>query len=249
MAFEYRDSNIAIRNAIRNDLVEANRRAWERIASPGSWWSGAERVALAAEVRAAARCALCAERKAALSPFAVEGEHGRVAALPAAAIDLVHRLTTDPGRLSRQWYDDTIAAGLTPDRYVEIVGLVTTVVSIDCFHRGIGAALEPLPEAQGGAPSNYRPAGVSDLGAYVPMIPGQKAKGPEAGLYGGLPTSNVMAAMSLVPDCVRELKSLSDAYYLPETQLTNPTATRGKLTRPQIELVAGRVSALNECFY
>jgi hypothetical protein len=52
-----------------------------------------------------------------------------------------------------------------------------------------------------------------------------------------------------VPDCVRELKSLSSAYYLPDTQVANPTATRGSLTRTQIELVAGRVSALNECFY
>ena len=245
MAFEYRDSNLAI----RNDLIEANRRAWERIAAPGSWWSGAERVALAAEVRAASRCALCAERKAALSPFAVQGEHDCVAALPAAAVDLVHRLTTDPGRLSRQWYDDTIAAGLTPERYVEIVGLVTTVVSIDSFHRGIGAALEPLPEPRGGAPNNYRPGGVSDLGAYVPMIPARKAKGPEVDLYDGMPHANVIAAMSLVPDCVRELRSLSSAYYLPDSQVADPAATRGELSRPQIELVAGRVSALNECFY
>ena len=125
MAFEYRDSNIAI----RNDLIEANRRAWERIASPGSWWSGTERVALAAEVRAAARCALCAERKAALSPFAVQGEHDCEAALPAAAVDLVHRLTTDPGRLSRQWYDDTIAAGLTPDKVAELLPAARHVVA------------------------------------------------------------------------------------------------------------------------
>ena len=32
---------------MRDDLAEAHRLAWEHIASPGSWWSGAERVELA----------------------------------------------------------------------------------------------------------------------------------------------------------------------------------------------------------
>ena len=72
------------------------------------------------------------------------------------------------------------------------MGLVTTVVSIDSFHRGIGAALEPLPEPRGGAPNNYRPGGLSDLGAYVPMIPARKAKGPEVDLYDGMPPANVI---------------------------------------------------------
>ena len=32
---------------VRDDLAEAHRLAWEHIAAPGSWWSGAERVELA----------------------------------------------------------------------------------------------------------------------------------------------------------------------------------------------------------
>ena len=57
-----------------------------------------------------------------------------------------------------------------------------------------------------------------------------------------------MRAMSLVPDAVRDLKSLSAVHYLTPEEVANPAARRA-LSRPQIELLAGRVSALNECFY
>ena len=32
---------------VRDDLAEAHRLAWEHVASPGSWWTGAARVELA----------------------------------------------------------------------------------------------------------------------------------------------------------------------------------------------------------
>jgi hypothetical protein len=61
---------------------------------------------------------------------------------------------------------------------------------------------------------------------------------------------NVVRAMSLVPDAVRQLRELSAAQYLPLQQVTDVRAEPGRaLSRAQIELVAGRVSALNECFY
>ena len=58
---------------VRDDIPAAHRKTWERIASPGCWWTGAERVAIAAEVRAARDCALCDERKKALSPYGYSG--------------------------------------------------------------------------------------------------------------------------------------------------------------------------------
>jgi hypothetical protein len=48
---------------------------------------------------------------------------------------------------------------------------------------------------------------------------------------------------------VRTLNDLSAAHYLEMHQVPDPTASRGALSRPQMELVAGRVSALNGCFY
>ena len=54
--------------ALRDDLAAAHARAWERIGNPGTWWDGAQRVAIAAETRHVPYCALCRRRKEALSP-------------------------------------------------------------------------------------------------------------------------------------------------------------------------------------
>ena len=56
--------------------------------------------------------------------------------------------------------------------------------------------------------------------------------------------------MSLVPDAVRTLKDLSAVH-----NTANENARKagvncgGALTRSQKELLAGRVSALNQCYY
>src|SRR5688500_12860794 len=98
---------------VRDDLAEAHERFWRRLAAPGAWWSGAERVAIAAETRAARGCRLCGERKQALSPSAVSGTHDRATELSSAAVEAIHRVTTDPGRLSRAWLDRTLAEGVS----------------------------------------------------------------------------------------------------------------------------------------
>jgi hypothetical protein len=234
---------------VRSDLPEAHRLAWEWVARPGNWWSGEERVAIAAEVRKAWTCALCRERKAAPSPDPVDGEHDTVGKLPDPAIDAIHRIVTDPGRLTRAWFEQTQAAGLSDAHYVELVGVVVVVVSIDRFCRGLGVPLHPLPDSVPGEPSRYRPAAARPEGAWVPTIPSGAARGAEADLYAGLPrAANVIRALSLVPDGVRQLRQLSAAHYLSPEEMMD--LGRGRtLDRRQMELVAGRVSALRECFY
>ena len=61
---------------------------------------------------------------------------------------------------------------------------------------------------------------------------------------------NVIRAMSLVPEAVRMLHTVSAVQYLPTPEVMDMAAS-GSLTlqRPQIELVAARTSALNDCFY
>jgi hypothetical protein len=234
---------------VRDDFAAAHTRFWKRLASPGAWWSGAERVAIAAEVRQARYCRLCQARKEALTPAAVEGQHDQLRALPEAAVEAIHRVVTDPGRLSQKWFNATLAAGLSAEQYVEIIGTLAAMVSIDSFCRGIGVPLHPLPELQPGAPSHYRPPGAIQEDAWVPMIPADRATGAEADLYGSRAVGNVIRAMSLVPDEVRTLHDLSAAHYLPMGQVRDPSASRGALNRMQMELIAGRVSALRQCFY
>jgi hypothetical protein len=58
----------------------------------------------------------------------------------------------------------------------------------------------------------------------------------------------VLRALSLVPSEVLAWSKVSDAQYLSAPEMREFGKIR-ELDRSQIELVAGRVSALNECFY
>ena len=108
---------------VRRDLAEAHRRAWAHVAAPGTWLSGAERIAVTEETRRARDCRLCRERKGALSPFAIEGEHDCGGLLPAAIVDEVHRVTTDAARLTESWYRSLLDQGLSSEAYVEALGV------------------------------------------------------------------------------------------------------------------------------
>jgi hypothetical protein len=220
---------------VRSDLSDAHSRAWRRLAAPGTWWTGAQRVAIAAEARAAAACALCHERKASLSPGAVAGQHAGPSDLSEAAVEAIHRISTDPGRLSKRWFDALAGQGLGDAAYVELVGVVATVVSIDAFCRAIGVPPHPLPAPQPGEPSRVRPGDVSDHGAWVAMRSGT--------------VPNVLRALSLVPAEIENLRELGAVHYVPIDELISLGRGGRALDRGQIELLAGRVSALRECFY
>ena len=154
---------------VRTDIAEAHSLFWQKLAEPGTWWTGAERVAIAAEVRQARHCQLCRERKAALSPAAVQGAHDTGGMLPETVVEMIHRITTDPGRLSKPWYDDLLARGLSDTHYVEALGVIGRTVSVDSFCRALGLPVHPLPAPVAGEPSRRRPAEAQLDGAWVPI--------------------------------------------------------------------------------
>jgi len=236
--------------AIRDDLAKAHARAWERIGRPGTWWDGAARVAIAAETRHASSCRLCRRRKEALSPTAIEGTHDSLGALPEIVVEVVHRVRTDPGRLSERWFRSVLAAGLSEEQYVETVSVVAHVVAIDTMARGLGFDLLPLPEPEHRRPSQYRPAGVKPGGAWVPWLePGDLGEA-ESGLYpSGRPAANIMKAMSLVPDEVRGFFDLVSHQYIPPLAMRDFSREYRAISHSQIELRSARVSALNQCLY
>ena len=113
-----------------------------------------------------------------------------------------------------------------------------------------GCPIEPLPAPEAGDPSGYRPAGVSDSGAWVPTVQWEDVGEREADLYPGRRPGHVISAMSLVPDAVRMLLRLGAVHYLPLESVRTPNDNAGRaMSRCQIELLAGRVSALSGCFY
>ena len=241
---------------VRADLAAAHARYWRRLGRPGANWSGAERIAIAREARHASGCAFCRRLRAALSPHTESGAHdadpGSSDLLTTTAVDAVHRIVNDASRLTARWYEWTLAGGLTDGRYVELVGTVVSVLSIDSFCRAIGAPFHPLPEPEPGPASGYRPpTAAHDGGSWVPMVPFDNAGTAEADLWPANRTGNVIRALSLAPDEVRTLHDLGGAHYIDHGLVRDPSASRegGALSRAQIELVAGRVSMLNDCFY
>ena len=233
---------------IREDFAESHQRFWNRLAQPGAWWNSQQRLDIARECRAATACELCAQRKAALSPQSVAGAHDQATNLPGSAVEAIHRIRTDPGRLTRSWFDSVIGESLSVEQYIEIVGTLVALTSIDSFCRGVGLDLNELPGAQPGEPSGYRPDAAAAEESWVPMIPADANEGAEADLWPIGRTGNVIRAMSLVPDEVRTLGELGAVHYLPNVEVGNPEAHPKHLDRAQTELIAARVSALNQCF-
>jgi hypothetical protein len=235
--------------AIRTDLRECHRFLLQHVTSPGTWWNGEERRAIAEESRKATACTWCRDRKSALSPTAVRGRHDSTNQLPDAVVDVIHRIRTDPARLSREWFDSVVPAVLPDTKYVELVGVVTMMAGMDYFARAFGVPPFVLPAAVEGEPSRQRPATAKPGTAWVPMIAPEDADGNEADMYPQAAyIPNIVRALSLVPDQVRALVVSSNAHYVAMEKVPDPSERRS-IDRMQMELVAARVSALNECFY
>lgn len=243
--------------AVRDDIGQAHTVAWCRIARAGAWLDGATRVAIAAEARHASQCRLCARRKAALSPYGISGQHDSLGGLPERVVEQIHCIIRDPGRLTRQWFDGIIASGTSDCEYVEIVGVIATVVSIDTFCRAIGLPLHPLPEPVVGEPHRRRPRSARQRGeAWLPLIHPKDLEGDLdteeekvlAAYWAGI-VSNIRRALSLVPEEAFAWFQLVETQYLQGKWMWDFANEYRAISHAQIELIAGRVSVLNQCFY
>ncbi|QQS12891.1 MAG: hypothetical protein IPK81_00980 [Rhodospirillales bacterium] len=239
----------AARVDIRHDLLNAQVRAWMRLGETGVWWSGADRVAIAAETRAAAACGLCATRKAALSPAAIAGAHETAGGLPDAAVEAVHRIATDSGRLSEGWYRAVRAAGLEEGAYVELVSVVAITTAVDTFRRALGLSPLPLPAPEDGAPSGRRPAGARDGLAWVATVAPEDRGADDPDLYRNRIGGNVHRALSLVPEAMIDFWDMFETMYLDNPAMRDFGREFRAITHPQIEMLAARVAALNRCVY
>jgi hypothetical protein len=59
----------------------------------------------------------------------------------------------------------------------------------------------------------------------------------------------VVQALSALPDEDANLWQLAAAQYMSDEEMADPAWTRGTLSRPQMELIAGRLSLRRECFF
>lgn len=134
--------------------AEAMHEVLGHIASPGSFFTGAERVSIAAHARVA---------RGIPSP-------DPVAALPEIAATAAARVAANAMSTRQSDVQAWIQSGLDVLAYVELVSVVSHISSIDSYHFALGQEVVPLPTPVEGSPvPNVDPeAKVSN--AWVPTV-------------------------------------------------------------------------------
>lgn len=233
----------------RRALIDAIDEAWERLRQPGTWWTGAERLAIAAEVRASQGCSLCRDRKAALSPYQVNGAHDAAHNLPEAAVEAIHRLATDAGRVTRKWVRAICEGALGEERYVEIVSIVAIVTALDTLDGALGRPVRSLPLALPGEPTRKRPAGARLDIAWVATLDPNVMQQGDLNPFVIHGDKNIHRGVSLVPQEVMNFFDLDVHLYLQDHEIRDFENDYRAISHAQIELIAARASAINDCFY
>lgn len=229
----YNESNLPVRPELR----ESHESVWDRISTTGSYWSGLDRVAIVQEARASLECSLCAARVRAISPNAVSGDHDTVTNLPTEVVDLVHRIRTDPGRYTKSVFDE-FCSKYSTGQYVELISVVATSVIVDTMHRCLGLDLPSFSRPDSTEPSGKEPANVEDAGAWLPLAKHDQARSD----LGFRRVPNILRAMGSVPSAVTLFFTCFRNHY---SMMGVPL----DLHASQVEFIAARVSALNQCFY
>lgn len=211
-------------------VVEFADAAWAELGRPGARWTGAQRTAIASVARAAAPRPLW-DRAPALEDLSrATGDND----LSPFLEGLVERVAVEPSSLSR---DDVLAIveEIGDAAYAEIASVVSQIVCIDHNAAALGLDFRDLPAAEPGEPHGHRPQGMADVGGHIQMT--EVSDGP-----------NVRRSLSLAGADHERWMMLVFAMYS-GTKFGEMIWEDRALSRPQVELLAARTSALNECFY
>ena len=209
---------------VRDDLVAAHRASLAHVAGPGARLTGARRVQIAEVARDAY--------------LAVEPSPPWERPFGDPVLDAAYRLARHAGTITEQWYEQTITDGLHPLEFVEIVSVVIATVAPIAFARAAGLPLPAVPPAIDGEPTGRE---------AVELAPAKLNWVPVAAPADQV--ASVVQAFSALPDEWDNLWRLAGAQYMSDRQMDDPLWNRGTLSRPQMELVAGRLSLIRECFF
>lgn len=214
---------------IATEIIDACRISWDHLGAPGAWWTGEQRIALAQEIRRAAPRPLWDR-----APELVDVGDDAVGPLSAFERALAERVAVQPSSIDHETYL-LIVERIGEDKYAELAAIASQLVPIDHLHDALGLEREPLPAARAGQITRERPDGLVDTVAFLPTMPAD-----------GLPHVAVSLSLAQADNARRML--LVRAMYSGRS-FGDMVWTHRALSRPQIELVAARTSALNECFY
>ena len=134
-------------------MLDGIRREWKRLGQAGTWWTGAERVAMAEVARKA-----------------LAGQDTTNFMLPLAATEAAALVASNATSIAPAMLEQFEEDGLSPAAYTEIVGVVARLVAVDTAVRGTGAPEEPLPAPSPGEPSQLETEDARKRSAWVPMV-------------------------------------------------------------------------------
>ena len=109
---------------------------WQHIAMPGSFFTGLERVEVAAIARASRR-----------------GRDRPATSLPRTVVETVETFAVDAHTITGDWVDERERAGISGPAYVELLSVTSFTIVLDTFAFGVGSELHPLPDPLSGAPT------------------------------------------------------------------------------------------------
>ncbi|MGB1882587.1 MAG: hypothetical protein ACPHUF_01670 [Gammaproteobacteria bacterium] len=214
-------------------------------AQAGDWLTGEERTAIvqhARNVRVQAGL-----QNVAHDSYEIDAE----SLLPTGLTDLIGRVATSPKNIERDDYERCRRTGTTAGEYAEVVGLVSRAVNVDVFARAMGTSTSPLCPPASDEPAYPEIDAAAEEGAWLPSVPCGQAGGElGASIYGGAMVPFIYRAVSLSPQEARRVITAGDTQYLTLDRFFDfDYSLHDGLSRAQVEALAARVSAYNECFY
>jgi len=133
--------------AVPAEIDELIARRWDAIRSPGSSFTGAERVAI------------------------VDSARGETAPIISSSVaEAARRIHDEPATITLDWLDGLRSDGLTDAEYVEVIGLVAQVRALDTFEVGVGRTPRAIPEPIDGRPTDIEVPGATLDRGWIPTL-------------------------------------------------------------------------------
>ena len=170
------------------DLTAAHAHVWEKLAAPGTWWNGGERLAIAEIVGAALDDPLP------IPPWespSLSGRFSRNALLSSELQDAIYRLTVHAGTLTEEWYSKMRdATGITPQQWVEVIEVAISVTSVFRFSQLAGIERPAFPSPIEGEPLRQEQPSKPAKHHWVPVVHLEDMTPELAPFYDGLPAAS-----------------------------------------------------------
>lgn len=219
----------SLRPVVSSEIIESFQIVWDNLGKPGSWWSGHQRIEIAEEIRDSSPPSI-AERIVDFSSYSNEAASGITPFVRAVA----RKVAYESSSINKDIFDQIVAV-IGEDQYAEIAAIASQLIPIYHLADVLGYDREQLPNAEPGDPSGEKPDALINGVGFLPTLP-----------TNGIPHVAVSLSLAQADNARRML--LVRAMYSGK-DFGEMIWTHRNLSRPQIELVAARTSAINECFY